>query len=327
MSALLDDSAAGADSTYSSIQEYDFGKILAQGQTLTHEFILRNPTERPVRLIGGTAFTPCCSSIGTLPQSIPPKCEVRIPVTFKPVSGSGVKRVAFAVETDDPAHPARTFGLSARLISVWEIEQLTDASTSLPLGQSGKQEFRLTARRKGTAGLGLPETISATPPLAAAFREEVPAKTDSEGLIERIREVVVTIPAERQPGRRRGEVIFGWPDGHTRRRTIAWEVRPRLMISPSGLVLSRSSQPVEQTVVVSSDGRPFHVVKVTSPLLAGPVEHSRQAGIRQRLNLRLDLSRTPAERAVDVRIDTDHPDQPTAILSVLVLSGSKGQKP
>ena len=324
LSAILGDRARGAEPTGSSVQEHDFGVILAQGQTLQHEFAFKNPTARPIRLIRGRAFTPCCSSIGPLPESIPPKGEAKIPVTIKPGYQSGLKGVGFAVETDAREHPAHNFFLRARLVSTWEMEQLEGSSTSLPLGHSGTQTFRMTARRKGNQGLSLPEKLSSTPPLVVAWGGEASTKSGAGGLIEATREITVTIPAEKQAGARRGEIAFGWPDGQTEMRTIRWEVRPRLRVSPSGLVLRSSVQPVQQTITVISDGRPFQVERVMSPLLVGSVELPRLEETRQTLILKLDVSRAPAEGAVDIEIRTDHPDQPTVSLTILVLRERKG---
>ena len=85
----------------------------------------------------------------------------------------------------------------------------------------------------------------------------------------RTRQVVVTVPAGRQPGVYRGEIRFVWPDGRVESRTLSWEVRPRLKISPAGLVLNRSARPIRQTIDLQSDGRPFRVQEVVSPLPGG----------------------------------------------------------
>ena len=104
-------------------------------------------------------------------------------------------------------------------------------------------------------------------------------------------------------------------------------MRPRLSVSPSGLLLHESSKLVRQQIVVTSDGRPFRVEKVSSPILSGKAELPRQCAVRQVLSLRLDASRAPASRAVDIAIKTDHPDQPSVSLSVLVLPEAKEDGP
>ncbi|MGC8638373.1 MAG: DUF1573 domain-containing protein [Isosphaeraceae bacterium] len=322
LSATFGDPIPGGGNV-SSAQVHDLGVIFAQGQTLRHEFTLKNESKRPLRLIGAAALTPCCSSVGPLPGSIPPAGEVKVPVSFKPGYRSGLKAVLFTVETGEKERPVRTLALQARLVSAFEMQPLEGSTTSVALGQSGRQTFLLTARRKGNQGRSLPEKLSVSSPLEVAFRGKAATKSDADGLVEASREMIVTIPAEKQAGSRGGGVTFSWPDGQTETRPVSWEVRPRLRGSPSGLVLHRSAKPVQQTVLVISDGRPFRVEKVSSPILSGKAELPRQCAVRQVLSLRLDASRAPASRAVDIAIKTDHPDQPSVSLSVLVLPEAK----
>ena len=209
-------------------------------------------------------------------------------------------------------------------MSALDFEPLEGVPASLPLGQSGRRTYRLTARRKADQGRCLPERLACTSPLLVAIRGEPSTKTDAAGLIEATREIVVTIPAERRAGPRSGQIVFGWADGQTETRPLNWEVRPRLTILPSGLVLRRSSQPIERKIIVVSDERPFQVKEVSSHLLAARVELPEQERLRHVIVLRLDVSRAPAGQAVNIDIQTDHPDQPTVSLSVLVLPEAKG---
>jgi len=61
---------------------FDFGSVLSRGQTLNHEFVLRNPTDRTIKLLKAEALTPCCSAVGPLPPSIPPGGEVKVPTVL-----------------------------------------------------------------------------------------------------------------------------------------------------------------------------------------------------------------------------------------------------
>lgn len=105
---------------------------------------------------------------------------------------------------------------------------------------------------------------------------------------------------------------------------MSWEVRPRLKVSPPGLVLRPSPHPIRQTILVESDGRPFRIQEIACPLLAEAVGLPRQAATRHQLTVTLDASHGPTDRAVDVRIRTDHPDQRAASLTVMVIAGSGG---
>lgn len=301
-------------------QSYDFGTILADGQTLHHEFVLRNTAGRPIRPIGSKAVTPCCSSIGPLPESIPPGGEARIPTALRPGHEWGLKRVSFLLETDWEEWSVIQLALQARLISAWQVEPVGRSAASIPSGRSGKIGFRVVARRNGSAGRDLPDEISAAPPLVASFQGRPTTTTGSDGWIEAARDVAVSIPAASQPGVKRSEVRFRWSDGHSEVVPVGREVRPPLKVTPAGLVLRHSGREIEQSIVVESDGLPFRVTAVTSPILAEPVKPSREPGRRHVIPVKIDLRKRPVDRVLSITIATDDPDQPAVDLSVLVLS-------
>jgi hypothetical protein len=319
------DATSGPRSPVLLAQHHDLGMILAQGQTVRHDFTLDNSTDRTIRLVRGTSLTPCCSTIGPLPKAVPPRGQVKIPVTFLPGYQSGLKGARFAVDTDDTSNPQRTLALTALLLSAWEIETSENSSTSLPLGHSGKQLFRLTARGLKAQGRGLPDEISAAPPLLAAFNGVASTTTAADGLVEATRHIVVTLPSSNEPGIRRGEVAFRWSAGRIETLPISWEVRPGLRVTPTGLVLRRSQEPVEQTVLVQSDGHPFRIIAVTSQLLADRANLAVQPGVRHRVSIMVDASKNVPNNPSDIVILTDHPFQPAVSVSVLVLPGSTGQ--
>lgn len=293
--------------------------IISDGQALHHEFIVKNPSDRPIRLLGAIALTPCCSAVGPLPESIPPRGVAKIPTVLKPGFQSGPKRLLFVIETDSKTQPTIGLSLQVLLVSAWEAVPVEGSSAVFRLGRAGKLTFCVIARRRGSAGRDLPERISAAPPVDAGFAGRAEITTGSEGSIEAARDVVVSIPAANQPGIKRGELLFHWPDGRTDRMPLSWEVRPRLRVLPAGLVLRRSAQPVEREIVIASDGLPFRVTGVASSLLARPVDLAASPGIRHTIPIKPDLTKVPPNRTASVTITTNHPDQASAELSVLVL--------
>ena len=106
---------------------------------------------------------------------------------------------------------------------------------------------------------------------------------------------------------------------------LGWEVRPSLKSIPAGFVLKRSDQPVKRTIVVESDGSPFRLIDAASPLLAGPVDLPDEPAARHAIDLDLNLSEATPERTYEVNITTDHADQSTIDLSVLILPDSNGK--
>ena len=74
----------------------------------------------------------------------------------------------------------------------------------------------MIARRKGERRASLPEKISASPPVEAAFAGQAVIEDRVRTVrIEAAREVVVSLPATRPAGLKRGELRFRlarWPD-------------------------------------------------------------------------------------------------------------------
>jgi hypothetical protein len=225
----------------------------------------------------------------------------------------------FSVETDDPGRPVWSFALRANLVPAWQVESLGVARQSLLLGQSGEQTLRITARRKSDRGRGLPQSVSATPPLTAVFKGEPSESIGAGGLTEATQDVVVKIPSGKNAGPGRGDIFFQWADNRIETNTIGWEVRPRLKVSPSGLVLGANAQPTSKKVVVTSDGRPFRLKRVRGPALAEHAEVPQGTAIVHELSLLVGTSSSPLAGATDITIETDHPDQPIVSVSVLVV--------
>jgi prepilin-type N-terminal cleavage/methylation domain-containing protein len=298
---------------------HDFGTVFADGQTLRHDFVLENPTDRPIRLVRAMALTPCCSTIGRLPEVIPPKGEVQVSTSFSPGHQSGPKAVMFQIETDQPGRRFVGLALEARLISAWEVQGRDDTTGVVPMGQPARRTFRVIARRKGNLGRDLPGQVLATSPINAAFAGEAVTTIGPDAVIESTRDVVVAMPALREPGVKRGEIRFRWPDGRVEVLPIGWEVRPRLKVVPAALTVHRSDGAIDRTIVVESDGASFRVTGLSSPLIAGSAGIPGDSVRRHTIRLRLDPSKGSVDGVSNVTITTDHPDQRTAELSVLVL--------
>jgi hypothetical protein len=306
--------------------EHDFGPVLARGQELHHEFLLRNPTDRPIRLLDARANTPCCSAVGQRPEVIPPGGTAALPVVFRPGTQTTRKRVTFAVQTDNPARPWWSLAVSASMTAEIEVRPVAGQDASLPIGAPGHQRFQVICRRVGDEGRDVPEAVEVAPPLVAALG---PTRLDrlSPLLTEATRDLVVTLPASREPGPRRVEVRLKWADGLSRDMVVTWKVTPLIDASPSELILREGAGPASRIVLLRAADRPFRILEVTGPSLAGP-PGPLPTGPERLHALRLDLDPARAgagAMATDVRIVTDHPDQPALILGVLVVPEGRPQ--
>lgn len=307
--------------------EHDFGLVLARGEVLKHDFALRNPTDRPIRLLEAQAFTPCCSSIGPLPPLIGPGEAVHVPAVFRTGRESVRKRVEFAVWTDAPEAPVWTLGLTTAMTAEVELHYAKGSDTALPLGQSGLQRLLILCRRVGSDGRGAPETVVAAPPLSADFAGPAAEENLPGGLVEARRIVEVHLPASPEEGMRRGEVVLGWPGCQRWPQPVEWRVTPRVRAIPSSLVLDpgTGTDRERRTVVLESVERPFRITGVSGPLLADPpAPLPAAAGRKHRLDLAFDVAKATRPSSSNVKIATDHPDQRSVEITVLVMGSVKG---
>ena len=307
-------------------QEFDLGPVLARGQEIRHEFTLTNPTDRPVRLLRATAFTPCCSAVGPLPRSIPPGGTVKVPVVYRPGLQSGPRRVAFSVETDGLNRPAHWLALTARLFPEWAIIPSDENPRSFPLGSGGKFTFRIVCRARGGEGLTLPTTIEAAEPLQLAPPGATRVTEQEGGLDETDRTIEVLVPPGAAIGLNRGVLSFRWSDGRTSNHEVVWEVIPRLQAFPSVLVFKSTDVPTTASVRVVSDGRPFRILKVTGALLGDGLAIPAGSSRRHGLLLPIEPSRTTGSaQGDDITITTDHPDQPVVTVGVSLFSPGRAK--
>ena len=243
---------------------------------------------------------------------------------FRPGSRTGPGRVEFAVTTDDLAAPERRFALRAELLPDVEVDEI-DGGGDLPLGESGRRRFRVTCRRIGNVGRPAPSKLRAEAPLEARFVAPSSRHVGEGDLIEDVRDVEVTIPASDREGNHEGTLTLLW-DGEVEpwRQPVRWRVAPHIRVSPPGLILATGVAEEERRVLVRSSDRPFRIVEVSGPALREPPELPEGSGLVHVLRLIFDPSRIADGKAADVTITTDHPDQPTVLLSVVKVGANSG---
>jgi Protein of unknown function (DUF1573) len=304
-------------------EEFDFGPVLARGQTLHHEFTFTNPTKRPIRLTGATASTPCCSQIGPLPREpIPPGGRCPIPAVLKvvPSPQPEKKRVGFLVQTDSGECPNTTYALSAMVCPDWEVQASADSSRTLPIGRAGRQVIRITSRRLGREGDGLPAKVEADSSLVVRFLGEPREQAGPEGVTSSVRDVEIALPASSEAGPHRGSLRFRWPGGRIEEQPVVWEVVLHVRASPSKLVLKRSERELTHTVTIKAfDDRPFRIRDVGPSHLIASSEFDREARRAHTLKLRIDPERASLEHDTQITIKTDVEDQPIVSLSIVIL--------
>ena len=306
------DDSRDTEPVASTIEEYDFGPVLACGETLHHKFVLRNPTSSRIRVLNATPMTPCCSAVGPIPEFIPPGGTATVPASLKPGFEAGRKRVRFVVKTDEPQRPILVLALTAAVATEIDITG-EDARPSLLMGRSGNRTLRVTCRRIGDVGRRAPESVKATGPITASFAGSLETRGAPGGLIEETRVLSVAFPASSEPQAKHAEIRLRWADGFEKSHVIAWRVDPHIRAVPPGFVLNPGSEHVTKTLHLRSADRPFRIIKITGPSLAeNPNTAPSDSSTSHKVSLILNAAGAGAS---DIQFITDHPDQPAVTVS------------
>lgn len=303
---------------------WDFGTILATGQTLRHEFVVANRSQSPVNLREARAFTPCCSSIGPIPSVIEPNGEVKVPISFNTGSYSGFKRVEFTVETDSDSSPVLWLSASARLVPEWEVRPLGEAAIKVPLNRASLRAYKVVCRSKGTEGRTAAFQVEAQGAIDVDNVSEAVLLRTPDGVVTESREIIVRLRRFAQPCTSRAELAFHWPDGKIHRFPIVWQVVPSLRVAPSGFTLDRSKGTTDRVIAIHANDVAFRILKVSGLSISCNDPLPTRSATRHLIHVSLDTSRIDSGIAHDVRLLTDHPDQSEAIVSVIVLTNPTG---
>jgi len=173
-------------------------------------------------------------------------------------------------------------------------------------------------------GEDLPERVEAEPPLVAKFLGGERRPILAGGVTSAFRDVEISLPPSANAEVRHGTIHFHWASGRTRSHRVFWEVVPPLRSNPKTLVLKESERNVPNRIVVSSDDRPFRVTSIGPASLIVGSEVSGDAAHVHRIEIRLDRVVAAREEKPAITIRTDHPDQLTLTLGVLVLGKGAG---
>ena len=308
----------GARDESAGVQADDLGIVLTRGQTIRHEFVLRNPTAKPVRVLGAQALMPCCSRIVTVPATIPARGEARLAVDFQPEFQSGRKQVGFRVGTDREDEPVLGFVLRAALVPEVQVRTVEGGGLSLLMGKSGKQVLRVVARRYKEEGLSARETIADAGTVKATFVGGPTEMVRPDGVVESWRDVAVEILPDREAGSRTEALVFGWADGRAWDHRLHWTVTPHLRAIPDGLIVGLDD--AVKAVAIRSETAPFRILGIEGGGVASVGEGSNADRPSRSHLIRLDFhgDRPRPTGPFDVTIRTDHPEQPEVTVSVLM---------
>ena len=289
----------------------DFGTVLARGQTLDHAFVFENGTDRPVRLLGAEALTPCCSAVGPIPESVPPGGSAAIPVQLRVGLASGLKDVKFVLQTDDPAHPLRWMALHADLLAEFEMIEDPANKDRLKLGETARNSYRLIRRQDSEAEGGPPSRISIEPASFALIPTDPGESRTDCGILESSNRYAMDLTAD-SLGLKQVSARFQWPDGREWTHSISWTVEPLLIATPPGLSLTRSAP--RKAVQIQSTDRPFRILAIRGEGCHVDLALPSRASSHHILTFEIDPDTEPSGAIGEIVVETDHPDQPRVLL-------------
>ena len=260
-----------------------------------------------------------------MPGSIPAGGSAEILTTFRPGFQSGRKRVEFAILTDREDDPVVTYSLTASLASEIEVVSADPNGADLAVGKSGTQKFTVICRRLGDQGRGAPSLLKIRTPASARFGGPASTVDRADGVSETTRTVEVTLPPSAEPGVHRAELFLFWDNPkREHRRPIEWSVSAALRATPPVLVFKLDpSEPMTRDVVVESTGSEFRVLGVEGKALGEGLQLPTNRAKSHRLSVPMMRSKVIIS---DLRIKTDHPDQPDLKVGVYIPPASGGDE-
>ncbi len=289
---------------------FDFGDVLSKNDPLTHSFQVRNPTDRPVKVLDAVALVPCCSKFVTVPDSVASGGCVSFAMELRPGPQSGPKVARFTVRTDDRPGSELVFTLKANFIPEVAVEPVEGPRPTQPVGKAGRFTLRVACRRIGDEGLGAPDAVEVVTPLVAPTVVRV-VDRERKGAIEtEIGEVTVQTPADMGPGVHGGEVRFRWADGRSFKHVVFWEVVPTIRAIPPAVVVRDDADEVGRKIMLRADDVPFRVVGVECATLDATCLPAVEAKLEHDCRLRLKPRGPKTTSFHEVFIVTDHPLQP-----------------
>lgn len=285
----------------------DLGPTVADGRPLSHRFHLNNPTDSPIRLVEAVASTPCCSSIGPLPPSIPAHGAVDVPVEFRPGYQAGRKRVQFLIGTDrDDCRRIELF-LTADLHPSWEVASVEAATPRGRLGEPLSQQLRIITRRQGAEGRPPVAGVEIGPPFVASLvcESQPTERRLPSAIIESEQACRIEAPARAEPGAIAARLRLVWADGTAQTHQVRHEASAPVSLSPQTLAVRADESAHSVAVLVRSDDRPIRLTGIAGTGLAHPVELPPDAAPLQRIDLTIDA--TKIGDGPEIVIRTDHP--------------------
>jgi hypothetical protein len=280
------------------------------------DLCLANPLDRPLRILGSEALTPCCSSLGNVPPSILAHSTGRIPAILKIGRESKSLSLDFVIKTDAPEHPTYRFNVHALLLG--EIDIIPDARSSRVVHTNEPFEaiIRIVTRHSGTNGLRWPDRIGGGERTIVTTNPPVHSKRTAGGIMEQAGEVVVRASAIPQAGDFCAFLKLGWVSGEERTFAERFHVRPWIKAAPSALVID-SLEPTRHRVVLTCPDRAVRVLGIDSPVVECATVFPTPSAHSVSIDLRVLAHQSQLGSLYELHIRTDHPMHPVVKVNLI----------
>lgn len=224
---------------------HHFGDVPAiPGQRISHEYTIRNMSDKKVNLTRDVNGKPCCGIVAFEPVSLSPGESARLSVTLK-FSDSLDPISHFAmVETDHPLVPVLEFRTYANPRPRISFVPENDSISRLIPGQSLERSF--VAKAMGTAerpAIDLDAVrIESDIPISWTGPSTSTSTSTDSGIEERTRRASVTLPASEMPGDRIASVRLVHGAEKFDMPNLRWNVSRVVAATPGSLIFPRSQE-------------------------------------------------------------------------------------
>lgn len=292
---------------------YNFGFEWADGGTVAHTFRLVNKSQDRIEIVSMQATTPCCSSITSDRKTVEKEGEASMNIVLKKGLTPGHKRLQFKVHATKGKDETDLEMMT--IIDLYQDWQVSSDPVILACGESRECLLTVTCRTSKVDGSEMPRNVQARAFEGVRYVGETRAKQLPGGVTELTRQLGLHISAQSKPGNKSGEIVFEWANGHKKSHTIKWTVQSVLVATPAMLTIKRGTTQAYNFVVKSD--RSFRLLSVKG-MGVKSADFEKSSSTRHVVNVEVDGKGSSGDIR-DIDITTDHPIQPQAKMSILIL--------
>lgn len=256
---------------------FDFGNVIEQDE-ITHEFILTNVGDEPVRI---SNIKNCCGTKSTIdPLEILPGSNAVCTTVFTTKNRYGKQEKQILIASNDRNNPYFELKMIGELLMAIEVSprylRLNDLSVGSKINQT------ITAKNMTDQPVVLESVKSTAPGIVA---EVVGGETSGQ----KRWAIKLTTTEQLQAGKLRGQIQLNFSTGRVTVPVLG-TVKPSIQVVPESIRISSSSDQVIERLVMLKSEQPFEVLSANLGSVDTPVQISRVTEHKWKLALKLKPS-------------------------------------